>query len=411
MFGSFQKKQKRKFLEIFSINMARHFFISLIFISLFISCTRQKDVNPVSHKVNEIEVIETTVFIDPILIRAQEIVSFMNDSLLVSQVLISGIDGRGSLPPYVIEMLNKVPSGGVMFFRYNLNTSNEDIKNLTGETVSLIKKKSDIPPFIAVDHEGGTVNRFLSGVADLPDASTYWDIFQKEGRDEALSKIEEDSFRAASVINELGFNMNFAPVSEYLNDDNRDFLLRRSYGSDPFFTSQAAEAFLKSMQKAGVLCVIKHFPVSAGADPHFSVSVINREIDELDMLTLPFIYLINNGARAIMTAHTCIPSLDSRIASLSPAVMQDWIKDDLEFSGIIIADDFTMAAAGDIDLYEAAVQSISAGADMILVWPAYLERTHSALMTALEEGTLPRDRLLDAVQRIIYEKLKMGLMD
>ncbi|MCL2213966.1 MAG: glycoside hydrolase family 3 protein [Treponema sp.] len=395
---------------------------SILCLTLFASCTKSDVVNLIIDNVNDIEEVsvnadreslgaQTTAIIDPLRIRAEEIASSLDDSLLASQVLISGIDGRGSLPLHVSQMLKNIPAGGVMLFRYNLNTSNEEIKNLLSETASLITENSNIPPFIAVDHEGRYVNRFLPGVADLPDASSYWNILQEEGREAALSKIEEDSFKAASIINELGINMNFAPVAEYLNDDNRDFLVHRSYGSDPFFTALAAGAFLQSMQKAGIICVVKHFPGTAGADPHYWVSVINGEKNEIDMLVFPFIYLINNGARAIMAAHSLVPLLDQRIASLSPAVMQDLLRGDLGFDGIIISDDFSMAAAGDFNKYEAAVQSIAAGADLILVWPPDLAHTHSAILSALEEGELSRNRLQDAVQRIIYEKLRMGLME
>jgi len=383
--------------------------VLLISLSLFTACKKQENAYTSINNTAETKINETPVIVDPIRIRAKEIAFSMEDHLLAAQVLISGIDGRGSLPSYITKMLSGIPAGGVMLFRYNLNTSNAEIKNLLSETISAITENSDIPPFIAVDHEGGSVNRFLPGIADLPDASSYWSVFQEEGREKALSKIEEDSLKAAAIIKELGVNMNFAPVAEYINDDNRDFLNRRSYGSDPFFTSQAAGVFLRSMEKAGILCVLKHFPGTAGTDPHYWASVMYREKDEFDTLVFPFIYLLNNGARAIMAAHSKIPSLDWRIASLSPVIMQEMLKDELGFEGIIISDDFVMAAAGDLNQYEAAIQSIAAGADMILVWPSDLIQTHSAIIKALEEGQLTRDRLQDAVQRIIYEKLRMGL--
>jgi beta-N-acetylhexosaminidase len=91
--------------------------------------------------------------------------------------------------------------------------------------------------------------------------------------------------------------------------------------------------------------------------------------------------------------------------------MGNWLRGDLGFDGIIISDDFIMAAAGSASPEEAAVFSVAAGADMILVWPANLPKTHQAFIDALEDGRLPRERLQDAAQRIIYEKLKMGLID
>jgi len=387
----------------------------ILFITFFSSCTKLESAEQVSVEVNEAEVEavidEIPVIIDPLRIRSAEIAASMDDRLLASHVIISGIDGRGSLPAYMIQILKNYPPGGVMLFNYNLNTSNEEIKKLITETSVLIKNESGIPPFMAVDHEGGTVNRFFQGVADIPNASYYWDISQTEGRDTALSRLEITSRNAAEVINGLGINMNFAPIAEYLMDDNRIFLRYRSYGPDPFFTYQASSAFMRSMQQEGVLCVVKHFPGSAGHDPHYSTSVMNINRDELDSIIFPFIMLINNGARAIMAAHTAIPSIDNKIASLSSIFMQDILRSELGFEGIIISDDFIMEAAGGLNHFQAAVNSIIAGSDMILVWPGDLARTHAAVLSALNEGRLPRERLIDAVQKIIYEKLRMGLMD
>jgi beta-N-acetylhexosaminidase len=204
--------------------------------------------------------------------------------------------------------------------------------------------------------------------------------------------------------------MIFAPVAEYLTDDNRVFLESRSYGPDPFFTAEAASAFIRAMEQAGIICVVKHFPATAGSDPHFSTSVISRNKAELDSLIFPFAHVFNNGARAVMVAHSSVPAIDGKIASLSPVVMQNWLRGELGFDGIIISDDFVMASAESSSPEEAAILSIAAGADMVLVWPPDLKRTHEAFISALEDGRLSRERLLDAVSRIIYEKLRMGLM-
>jgi beta-N-acetylhexosaminidase len=262
-----------------------------------------------------------------------------------------------------------------------------------------------------VDHEGGNVNRFLPGVAALPAASSYWALSLERGRKEALTKIEEDSLRVGIEINELGINLNFAPVAEFLYDGNCDFLASRSYGPDPSFISDAASAFVHAMEQSGVLCVVKHFPASAGADPHYSASLLDLSKTVLDGLVSPFASLFENGARAVMIAHTAVPAIDSKIASLSSVVMKDWLRDELGFDGIIICDDFSMAAAGIQSAEEAAVQSIAAGADMVLVWPPDLIRTYRAILSALEDGRLSRERLTDAAERIIYEKIRMKLTD
>ncbi|GBU28405.1 beta-N-acetylhexosaminidase [Treponema sp. R8-4-B8] len=369
---------------------------------LFSSCVGRV-VTPIIEE--EIAMVE-----DPLKVRAREITASLDNRLLASQVLISGIDGNGGMSVNMIELFTAIPAGGIMLFKYNLNNDNDAIQARHSQIKSLIKNESNIPPFIAVDHEGGTVNRFRRGVADLPAASVYYENIS-QGREKTLLAIEADSLKAGRDIYNLGINMNLAPVAEYLFDGNRKFLSSRSYGPDPYFTAQAATAFINGMEQAGVLCVVKHFPASAGPDPHHSQSVLDMDRTALDNLVSPFASLIKNGARAIMAAHTLAPAIDDKIASLSPVVMGNWLRGDLGFDGIIISDDFIMAAAGSSSPEEAAVLSIAAGADMILVWPENLPKTHQAIITALEDGRLPRNRLQDAAQRVIYEKLKMGLIN
>ena len=350
--------------------------------------------------------------------EASLIAAALDDRRLAAQVIISGIDGKGSLPRYMRLLLEECPAGGIMLFRYNLDADNEAIRALIAETAALITAENSvenptaaIPPFIAVDHEGGTVNRFRSGVADLPPAAFYREITP----DSAIAGINAGGFNAGMAISTLGINLNLAPVAEYLHADNRDFLEDRSYGADPAFTAEAAAAFIAGMEQAGVLCVVKHFPGSAGADPHRFPSILKGGRETLAELTAPIAALIRGGqARAIMVSHSAVPAWDSQnIASLSSTVMGDWLRQELGFEGIILCDDFSMAAAGGTGHLKpeaAAVLSLAAGADMVLVWPPDLRRTHRAILAALNDGRLSRERLREAAGRIIFEKIRMGLL-
>ena len=383
---------------------------SLICLLFLPACLRRAETGVNADTVDNPRIEEPSAA-DPVQIRAMEIASSLDDRLLAAQVLICGIDGKGTLPIHIKILLEEIPAGGIMLFRYNLDTDSGSTRTFLGETASLVTGVSGVPPFIAVDHEGGTVNRFPRGVASLPAAHSYWEFFLKEGRSAALSKIEADSLRAGREINSLGINLNFAPVAEFIFSGNRDFLESRSYGPDPVFTAEAAAAFIRGMEQAEVLCVVKHFPGSTGPDPHYSASVITGDAEILANLVYPFAELVKNGARAVMVAHTAVPSVDSEIASLSSVVMGDWLRGGLGFDGIIISDDFTMAAAGGAKSEEATIRSIAAGADMVLVWPSDLRRTHRAFVSALEDGRLSRERLRDAAARVIYEKLRMGLIE
>jgi beta-N-acetylhexosaminidase len=365
--------------------------------------------------------------------RAARIAAALDNRLLAAQVIISGVDGRERLGRDMRTLLEECPAGGIMLFRYNLDANNEAIRTFVAEAVSLIATGAlvnaqrtggtypSIPPFVAVDHEGGAVNRFKPGVADLPPARSYWEAAQNGGRDAAIAQIEADSFRAGIAINRLGVTVNFAPVAELLTDNNRAFLDDRSYGPDPDFCAGAAGAFIRGMERAGVLCAVKHFPGSAGPDPHRRPSTLGGGKAELDELAAPFAVLVSGGqARMVMVSHSTVPALDSaNIASLSAAVMGGWLRDELGFEGIIICDDFSMAAAagrgaadgGPPRPEEAVVRALAAGADMALVWPPDLRRVHRAILAALDDGRLERERLREAAARIIFEKIRMGLID
>jgi beta-N-acetylhexosaminidase len=276
------------------------------------------------------------------------------------------------------------------------------------------EKAVSIYPFVTVDHEGGLVNRFRPGATNLPPAASYWEAAQGGGRESAVAQINTDSFNAGTAINGLGINLNLAPVAEYLNTDNGSFLEGRSYGPDPDFTAKAAAAFIAGMEQAGILCAVKHFPGSAGADPHHFPAGLYGDRAALAQLVSPFATLIRGGhARAIMVSHSAVPAWDDvNIASLSPQVMGGWLRGELGFTGIIISDDFSMAAGSRDNANPAtqAVRSLAAGADMVLVWPPDLRRTHRAILAALANGSLPRERLQEAATRIIFEKLRMNLL-
>ncbi|MCL1930943.1 MAG: glycoside hydrolase family 3 protein [Treponema sp.] len=352
--------------------------------------------------------------------RATRLADGLNDRQLAAQVIISGIDGKGHLTADMRMLLAECPAGGIMLFKYNLDAENAAIRELVAEAAALAGAETAIPPFVAVDHEGGAVNRFRRGVASLPSAGSYGEMAQNRGWDSVIAHITSDSFIAGREINDLGVTMNLAPVAEFLNVENRDFLDERSYGPDPAFVAAAAAAFIEGMGQAGVLCVVKHFPGSAGADPHLYPSVLKGDKAALAEQTAPVVALIRgNQARAIMVSHSAVPALDSRnIASLSPAVMDVWLRQELGFDGLIICDDFSMASAGSpasavggLKPEMAAVRSLAVGADMVLVWPPDLRRTHRAILAALDDRRLSRERLREAAGRIIYEKMRMGLID
>jgi beta-N-acetylhexosaminidase len=347
--------------------------------------------------------------------EAARIAASLDDRTLAAQVLLSGTDGSTALDPVMEEIFTRCPPGGVILFRYNLAPDRGLIRAFLRRIGVITGGAAGIPPFIAVDHEGGAVHRFGSLLTRLPAPGSYAAMAERRGRAAALEALEADARRAGRELRELGITLNMAPVAELLTGDNRPFLEDRSYGGEGDFTGAAAAAFIRGMGAAAVACTAKHFPGSTGTDPHGAPSQLPLDKDALDVLAAPFARIVGTAPpAAIMVSHTVVPALDGdRSASLSPAVMERWLRGELGFQGIVMADDFSMAAVvpGGLSPAEAAIRALNAGADMVMTWPGRIRSVHAGILGALAEGRLSRERLRGAAARIIAEKIRLGLID
>jgi beta-N-acetylhexosaminidase len=301
-----------------------------------------------------------------------------------------------------------------MLFKKNLDADAGTIRRMIDELNALSPELGGadgvdlirIKPFIAVDHEGGDVHRFTGAVERLPAPLSYWSLEDKQA---ALLAVERDAEKSGKELAALGITMNLAPLAETLTDENSDFLGSRSYGPDPLFTAEAAAAFIRGMKAAGIVCVLKHFPGNAGADPHIETPLLQGGEQELRALTLPFAAVIDALAPpAVMVSHVIVPGWDaSQNASLSETVMQKKLRGELGFQGVILADDFSMGAvSGDYSTEEKSITALRSGADMIMAWPRNLVSIHNAILAALDTGDISRERLQEAAARVIGEKLR-----
>jgi beta-N-acetylhexosaminidase len=363
--------------------------------------------------------------------EAARLVAALDDRRLAAQLIMSAVDGTDRVGRSSRDLLADIPVGAVMLFKYNFIGDPAAAVRLTSDCIGLISASAAVPPWIALDHEGGSVHRLGTMATRLPAAETFYRVLsggaaQRPGskedggkpdpsrsRDQVLRDVETSAYLSGKELRALGINLNLAPVAEILDDQNRVFLGDRTYGADGAFVAAAAAAFVRGMDRAGVAATLKHFPGNAAADPHKAQAILPQDRKALRAATAPFALAMDQAfPAAVMVSHAVVAAVDpEKPASLSGPVLQGWLKKDLGYDGIVLADDFIMgavAAAGRSPA-QAAVESIAAGADMVMAWPRDLRTIHEALRAAFKDGSLSRPRAEDAARRIVYQKLRFGL--
>ena len=303
--------------------------------------------------------------------------------------------------------LEKYQPGGVILFSFNL-----DHREQTTEFIQDMKETTKIPMFISVDEEGGNVARIANtdgmGTTKFPSMATIG-----ETGDPSQAYTVGDT--VGREISELGFNLDFAPVADLSTNEDNTEIGERSFGSDPDLVSQMVSQEVKGLQNNGVSAALKHFPGqgNAGEDTHKGYVNLDVTIDGLrDNEFLPFEEGIAAGADMIMMSHVSVKGItQSDIpASLSSLIVNDILREELQYDGIIITDAMNMKIITKFyEAGQAAVSAIKAGNDMILM-PDNFESAYEAVSEAVEEGTLSEKRINASVRRILEVKIRRGIL-
>jgi beta-N-acetylhexosaminidase len=219
---------------------------------------------------------------------------------------------------------------------------------------------------IAVDHEGGRVQRFREGFTRLPAARLLGRRFDEDRRD-ALSLAQSVGWLMASELRAVGVDFSFAPcidldygVSEIIGD--------RAFHSDPDTVAALAVATMTGMREAGMAAIAKHFPGHGAvvADSHVALPVDRREFVDLEADIRPYRPLIDNNLPGIMAAHVVFPAMDALPASLSKRWITGVLRGEMGFHGCVFADDLTMAGAAAFGDVMARVDlALAAGCDVL----------------------------------------------
>lgn len=307
-----------------------------------------------------------------------------------------------TVPAEVATWINTRRVAGYSLFRgYNYDNPAQ-VHDLTAALQSLAKAAGHGPLLIAADQEGGQ----LAAMGE-PTTQFAGNMALAATRDEGLA---QRVGRAIGLeLAAMGINVNYAPVADLSTNPANPVLGIRSFGDDPTLASGMVAAMVTGLQSAGVAATLKHFPGTghAAVDSHYQMPVIDHNRDRLERIELPpFRAGIAGGARLVMTGHFAVPALNGTAdvpATVSRAVMHDFMRNDMGFDGVVITDAMDMGAitqgAGQIVDVIAAVR---AGVDLLLLMPGedVQERLYAGLLLAYSRGLIDVDHLRDSVRRI-----------
>ena len=335
--------------------------------------------------------------------KVDKLVANMSDADKVGQLMMIGIHGK-SLNDDAKFMLNEYRVGGIILFDRNME-SKDQVKTLITDINKAGKSAGLTPLFLGIDQEGGAVARMDDKLIKVPPAEEVG----KEPVEQAAALAKE----VGTELKDLGFNINFALVADL------GLTYGRSYSTNPDEVVRYASAVGKSYDEAGLWYSYKHFPGigKTDVDLHADTSIVPVSKETLlSEDTKVFVDLIKQSkpnTYTIMVSHAMYPQIDpNHPASLSKAIITDWLRKDMGYNGVVVTDDMDMGAlAKHYTFGDMAVQSILAGSDILLVCHEYehMQEAYNGLMKAVKDGRISKERLDESVKRILLMKMSRGM--
>jgi beta-N-acetylhexosaminidase len=323
----------------------------------------------------------------------------------IGQLLLIGLPGT-QLDGPARELLETVQPGGVLLMGHNIESAAQ-----VAELTHAIRAVVRVPPVIAVDQEGGRVDRLKAIYSPMPAA----DLLRASGDASIAARLGEIT---AEALRTLGFNVNFAPVLDVAVDDSVENGLKGRYlGSTPAKVVRLAGAYLEGLQRGGVLGVGKHFPGLGHSlvDSHEQLPTIERSRDQItkeDLLPYTELFSkINARLNAVIIGHGHYPAIDGPSAlpaSLSRNIINGLLREELNYKGLTMTDDLEMGAiTATRDIAEAAVMAIEAGNDMAMVsgsgQPERVLAAWQGMVEAAQKGRIAKvhiSRAFDHIARV-----------
>ncbi len=296
--------------------------------------------------------------------------------------------------------LEEYPVGGLIYFAANLEDTAQTKEMLSGAS-GIAKELGQIPLFLAVDEEGGTVARCADKLGTTKFSPMY------DYKDQGAPTAYSNAYTIASDIKGLGFNLDFAPVADTWSNPSNTVIGKRAYSDDFIDTGILVASAVKGFKDGGVYCSLKHFPGhgDTAEDSHFGTATSSKTLDELERDEYQaFKAGMMAGADMVMVGHITMTNIDNQPATLSKTMITDELRGRLGFDGVVVTDSLAMGAVA--DMYgsgELAVKIVEAGADILLM-PKDMKAAVEGLEKAVESGQISEERINESLRRILVLK-------
>ena len=315
-------------------------------------------------------------------------VNELTDPELAGIVLMPSFEKQHSLTD-IKEWIEDYHIGGMMILRNDYNQTDQQYIN----SVYAENNQNNLPLFTSIDAEPSLVQYRIPGLVNIPKTSQI--VSEYQSRDVAA--------RISSYIDNMGVNINFAPV--YDNNTNISVIGNRSFGAEADNIDALANAFALETKGHNIIPTAKHFPGhgNVSGDTHKGLQTISGELSELPQ----FKSAIKNNIPMIMIGHLAIADnpdweTDGLPATLSPKITTELLRDELGFEGLVVTDALNMGALD--GFANADMMALDAGADIILI-PKNIKETHQRILARLENDSLFKDALREKAEHIIRMKL------
>lgn len=326
----------------------------------------------------------------------------------IGQMIMIGLDTN-----YITERITKMISdykiGGIILYRKNFSTYEQMLKLIND--IKALNKNNKIPLFIAIDQEGGRVNRMPPEIKNLPSANKLASLNN-------IDLLINSTKITGNLLKKSGFNLNFAPVLDIKRFNSNHAIGDRCYGENKETVSKYGITVMKELQKQGIIPVIKHFPGHGATkrDSHYLLPVINSNIEDLQNEDMyPFKQAIKEGADALLVGHLLIKKTTGIYpASLSRKFITNYLRKKYRYRGLIITDDLKMKAVKLLYGPDMAVEkAFKAGNDIIIFRfnSSEEKRVIDKITNLVKKGKIKESQINRSVRRILKIKEKYNVSD